>query len=64
MTAIPNAQINILNNSADGKSYSIEVTSNIFKGLSRVKQHKLVYDSLKDAILNGQIHALSIVTKI
>lgn len=45
-----------------GAMYEIYVETNEFKGLSVVKQHRSVYDALKDQIKH--IHGLQVVTKI
>lgn len=62
LEAIPNATVSIQDMVGDGNHYAVEVTSSSFKDLSRVKQHKMVYDSLKGG-MNNALHALSITTK-
>lgn len=44
-----------------GAMFEIYVETREFKGLSVVKQHKSVYEALKDQI--KQIHAVQLVTK-
>lgn len=44
-----------------GAMYEIYVETGEFKGLSVVKQHRTVYDALKDQIKH--IHGLQLVTK-
>lgn len=61
--AIPDSTVIIKNISGDGNHYAVEVSSKSFAGLSRVQQHKIVYDSLKGNMANN-LHALSITTKI
>jgi len=39
--------------------FALTITSNAFDGLSRVKQHQLIYQELQDLIPN-EIHALRI----
>jgi stress-induced morphogen len=47
--------------SGDGQHFRAEVTSPVFTGLSRIAQHKLVYDVFGPEI-GDRIHALSIKT--
>lgn len=44
---------------AEGK-YEATVISDSFDGLSMVKEHQLVYASVKAQISSGELHALSI----
>lgn len=45
--AFPDAQIKIDDLAGDGDHYACSVISEAFKGLSRVKQHQLVYQALQ-----------------
>jgi BolA protein len=38
----------------------IKISSNLLDGLSKIKQHRLIYVSLSDMIKRDQIHAISI----
>lgn len=38
----------------------IKISSNLFDGLTKIKQHKLIYSALSDLITQNQIHAISI----
>ena len=46
----------------DGHHFNAVVTAPAFSGLSRIAQHRLVYDVF-DGELGGRIHALSLQTK-
>tara|TARA_B100001989_G_C24079355_1_gene241606 strand:+ start:188 stop:418 length:231 start_codon:yes stop_codon:yes gene_type:complete len=59
--AIPDAEIEIKDLMGDNNHYSAVIKSSIFKGMSKINQHKLVYKSLKGKVGN-EIHALSITT--
>ena len=61
--AIPDAQVRIEDLRGDGDHYAAYVTSQSFKGKSRVQQHQLVYQALKGA-MGGQLHALALQTSI
>jgi acid stress-induced BolA-like protein IbaG/YrbA len=58
-TGIPGARAEV---SGDGHHFSAVVSAAAFTGLSRIAQHRLVYDVF-GAELGGRIHALSIQTK-
>jgi acid stress-induced BolA-like protein IbaG/YrbA len=45
----------------DGQHFRAEVVSPAFSGLSRIQQHKLVYEVFGDE-LGARIHALSLKT--
>ena len=45
---IPDAQVTIRDLAGDGDHYAATVISASFKGKSRVQQHQLVYEALKD----------------
>lgn len=46
----------------DGRHFNATVVSKEFDGLGMLKQHKLVYSALGDAMKNDEIHALSLKT--
>ena len=46
----------------DGHHFNAVVSSPAFSGLSRIAQHRLVYDVFGDE-LGGRIHALAIQTR-
>ena len=59
------AKIIIEDLAGDGNHYAATVISREFIGLSRVKQHQLVYSALKGKMdgANGELHALALTTK-
>ena len=61
--SIPDASIEIEDLMGDNKHYSATVKSNIFKNLSKIEQHKIVYKSLKGKMGN-ELHALSLTTLV
>jgi stress-induced morphogen len=61
--ALPDARIEIRDLAGDGDHYSAIVVSESFRGLTRVRQHQLVYDALKGK-MGGQLHALALQTSI
>jgi len=56
---IPGASASV---SGDGHHFNAVVTAPAFRGLSRIAQHRMVYDVF-GAELGGRIHALSIQTQ-
>ena len=60
-SAIPGSRAAVQDLTGGGDHFHAEVTSDRFAGLSRIEQHKLVYDVFGDDV-GGPIHALSIKT--
>jgi stress-induced morphogen len=60
-TALPDAEVVIEDLTGGGDHFRAEIVSNRFEGLSRIEQHRLVYDVFGDEV-GGPIHALSIKT--
>jgi stress-induced morphogen len=61
--ALPGALVTVEDLTGGGDHFRAEVVSESFDGLSRIQQHKLVYDVF-GAEVGGPIHALSIKTSI
>jgi stress-induced morphogen len=59
--ALPGAKVSVEDLTGGGDHFRAEVVSDRFEGLSRIQQHKLIYDVFDDEI-GGAIHALSIKT--
>ena len=59
---IPDASIEIKDLMGDNNHYSAKIKSKVFKGMSKIDQHKLVYKSLKGKMGN-ELHALSLRTE-
>ncbi len=60
-SALPDAEVTIEDLAGDGDHYAAKVVSSAFKGLSRVKQHQLVYAALQGR-MGGALHALALQT--
>ena len=61
--SLPDADIKIVDLAGDGDDYSAKVTTKLFKGKTRVQQHKMVYDSLEGK-MGDDLHALALQTFI
>ncbi|CAI9120843.1 BolA family transcriptional regulator [Brytella acorum] len=61
LVAIPDATIAIEDLAGDGDHYACTVTSEVFRGLPRVRQHKLVYDAFGDR-MGTELHAMALKT--
>jgi stress-induced morphogen len=59
--ALPGARVEIADLTGGGDHFRAEVVSDRFAGLSRLDQHRLVYDVFGSEV-GGPIHALSIKT--
>jgi stress-induced morphogen len=60
-SALPGAAVAVEDLTGGGDHFRAEVVSDRFSGLSRIDQHKLVYNVFGDEV-GGPIHALSIKT--
>ena len=61
--AFPDAAINIDDLAGDGDHYKAHIVSVAFAGLSRIRQHQLVYAALKGK-MGGELHALALETGV
>ena len=59
--ALPDATIKIDDLAGDGDHYAATVVSETFRGLSRVRQHQIVYAALRGR-MGGELHALALQT--
>jgi stress-induced morphogen len=59
--ALPGANVQVDDLNGTGDHFRAEVVSDRFQGLSRIEQHKLIYDVFGNEI-GGPIHALSLKT--
>ena len=61
--AFPDARVVIVDLAGDGDHYAARITSQAFKGKSRVQQHQMVYAALKGQ-MGGALHALALETLV
>lgn len=59
----PDSEIQVEDLAGDGDHYRARIVSTAFSGLSRVKQHQLVYAALKGK-MGGELHALALETQV
>lgn len=59
--AFPEAEIVIEDLAGDGDHYRARIVSAAFAGVSRVRQHQMVYAALKGQ-MGGDLHALALET--
>jgi stress-induced morphogen len=60
---IPDAQVTIEDLRGDGDHYAALVVSPSFKGMTRVRQHQMVYAALQGR-MGGELHALALQTAV
>ena len=61
--SLPDARVEIRDLAGDGDHFAATVTSESFRGKSRVAQHQLVYDALRGR-MGGELHALALQTTV
>ena len=59
--AFPDGEITVVDLAGDGDHYRARVVAAAFRGLSRVRQHQLVYQALAGR-MGGELHALALET--
>ncbi len=59
---LPGAAVEIRDLAGDGDHYAAKVIAPQFAGLSRVRQHQLVYEALGGR-MGGELHALQLTTQ-
>ena len=60
--ALPDARVEVEDLTGGGDHLQVTVVSTAFDGLSRVKQHQLVYGALRTELASEAIHALALQT--
>ncbi|MEY4359146.1 MAG: hypothetical protein RLZZ631_632 [Cyanobacteriota bacterium] len=60
--AMPDARVEVEDLTGGGDHLQVTVVSTAFDGLSRVKQHQLVYGALRSELASEAIHALALQT--
>lgn len=63
--ALPDAQVEMVDLAGDNNHWKAVIVSKAFEGMSRVKQHQLVYAALKGKMdgADGELHALALETR-
>ena len=62
-SAIPDAQVEIVDLAGDGDHYEARIVAESFRGLARPQQHRLVYQALGGRMGN-ELHALKLTTAV
>ena len=62
--SIPDAKVTVEALTGGGDHLQVSVVSEAFKGLSRIRQHQLVYGALQQELASEAIHALALSTAI
>ncbi|MDR3462978.1 MAG: BolA family transcriptional regulator [Beijerinckiaceae bacterium] len=61
--AFPDAQVVVVDLAGDGDHFAARIASKAFAGVSRVKQHQMVYEALQGR-MGGELHALALQTSV
>lgn len=57
---IPDASIELVDQTGTRDHFSIRVVSDVFKGKNLLDRHRLIYQALSEPMRDGRIHALEI----
>ncbi len=58
----PSTMVKVIDLTGSENHFQVIVHSSAFKGLTRMKQHRMVMDLFQNEIRTGELHALSIKT--
>ena len=61
LRSFPDAKVTIDDLRGDGDHYAAQIVSEQFRGLTRVQQHKMVYNAM-DGKMGNELHALALNT--
>lgn len=61
---LPDARVDVEDLTGGGDHLQVSVVSGSFAGLSRVKQHQMVYGALRSELASEAIHALALKTSL
>lgn len=63
--SMPDAKVEMIDLAGDNNHWKAVIISKAFKGVSRVKQHQMVYAALKGKMdgADGELHALALETR-
>ncbi len=59
--ALPDARVTVEDLAGDGDHYAASVVSEEFRGLTRERQHQIIYAALRGR-MGGELHALALQT--
>ena len=62
--AIPDAVVTVEDLTGGGDHLQVSVASSAFSGLSRIRQHQMVYGALQQELASEAIHALALNTTV
>lgn len=62
--AYPGDPVEVVDLTGTHDHYQVMITSNAFKGLTRIQQHKHVMSVFAEELKTGEVHALTITTKL
>lgn len=62
--AYPGDPVEVVDLTGTHDHYQVMIVSNAFRGLSRIQQHKHVMGVFAEELKTGEVHALTIQTKL
>ncbi|MBC7644514.1 MAG: BolA/IbaG family iron-sulfur metabolism protein [Thermoleophilia bacterium] len=63
VAALPEADVEVVDTTGTGDHFSAQVIAAAFVGVSRLDQHRMVYDAVAAELANGSLHALELRTR-
>lgn len=60
--AIPDADVHVFDRTGTHDHFNLTIRSSAFREKPLIEQHRLVYSALKDALADGRVHAIELIT--
>jgi len=64
ITRFDDADVNVYDLTGGGNHYQVEVTTQAFAGKTPIERHRMVNETLKDLLEDGQLHALALTCRV
>jgi stress-induced morphogen len=64
ITRFDDATVDVYDLTGSGNHYQVEVTTQAFEGKTPIERHRMVNDTLKDLLADGQLHALALTCRV
>lgn len=64
LSTFPDAAVEVFDLTGTQNHYEVSVESTKFKGMTRIQQHQAVMGAFGPELKTGEVHALSIKTKV
>ncbi len=61
---IPGSEVEVVDLTGTEDHWEVRISSSKFQNMSRIQQHQFVMEQFRPELKTGEVHALSIITKV